>query len=291
MDFAILFQLLVSSLAMGSIYGAVALGFTMIWNAAAIVNFAQGELVMVGAFLGLLFVVILGWPFPLAILATMVGAALVGLVMDRLVVRPVRKAEFWATVVATLGTSIFLQNLARILWGPEPRSFPSVLGDQPVTVGFIRFIPQSLWILVIVMSLVLLQDVFFRRTLLGRVLRAVSWDKETASLLGISVNQMIAITFAISSALAAVAGVLLAPVFYVTYDMGLAITIKAFAATIVGGFGSSRGAIVGGLLIGVVESFGALFISSDYRDAIVFAFVILVLAIKPTGVLPTAESI
>jgi len=283
-------QLLFMMLAMGSIYGSVALGFTMIWNAAAIVNFAQGEIVMVGALLGLTFVVILGWPFPLGVLAAILGTALAGIVLDRLVVRPVRKAEFWATVVATLGASIFLQNLAMILWGPEPRTFPSFFGDKPMQIGALRVIPQTVWIVIIVMGLVLLQDLLFRRTLLGRVLRAVSWDREMASILGISPNVMIAITFAISSAMAAVAGILLAPMFLVSHDMGLAITLKAFAATIVGGFGSPKGAVAGGLLIGIIEFLGALYISSDYRDVVVFAFVILVLLIRPIGILPTAES-
>jgi branched-chain amino acid transport system permease protein len=282
-------QIIINSLAMGSIYAVVALGFTLIWNASGIVNFAQGEFVMVGAFLGLA-ALDAGLPYAVAFAVAAIGGGLVGYVIERTALRPLRGKSFWATVIATLGIALVLSNGARIIWGPEPRAMPSPLSLRPVHFLGLDFIPHSLAIIVVVAVLVVLQDALIRRTPFGRAMRAVSWDGEIAGLVGVNVNRVISVTFALSAALAAVAGMLLGPLFFVSPDMGMGVTLKAFAATILGGFGSQRGALVGGMIIAFSESLAGLYLSSDYRMAIVFGVVILVLVIRPKGVWPTAES-
>jgi branched-chain amino acid transport system permease protein len=285
----VLFLQVIAGLTVGALYAAVALGFTLIWNALRIVNFAQGDLVMLGGFVGWTLFVVLNWPFPVAFVGAVLVMALFGVVMQQLIIRPIVRAEWYTAMLVTLGASIVFQNAARFIWGAAPVSFPSIFGGTPLELGPVFIIPQNLWILAIVCGLMLLQHAFFARTSLGKAMSAVAQDREMASMLGINVNVMLALTFALAAGLAAAAGVLIAPLVYLQYPMGIGITLKAFAATIIGGFGNVAGAIVGGLLLGVVESLAAGFISSDYKDAIAFVVVIGMLLIRPEGLLRADE--
>jgi branched-chain amino acid transport system permease protein len=285
----ILGQQLVSGIAYGSIYASVALGFTMIWNASAVVNFAQGELVMLGAFIGLTLFVTLGLPFPIAFLAAVVATGVFGLIMERLIVRPVREEQWFATMLVTLGASLVLANSARFIWGAAPYKFPSTFPEDPIRFGILRLVPQHLFVVVGVLALVGAQYLLFSRTLLGKAMRAVAQDRHVASMMGISPDRIVALTWLLNGAIMAAAGILLAPSYYVSFDMGLSITLKAFAATIIGGFGNVIGAIVGGVLLGIIETLGAGYISSDYKDAITFVVLIVVLLVRPTGLLRTEE--
>lgn len=282
-----LVQLLVSGLSTGGIYAAVALGFTLTWRAAAVINFAQGDVVMIGAFIGLTLFVFLHWPFLLAFVGAFILAGVLGSVVERVMLRPVRNAEVWTTVVVTVGLSILLQNAARIIWGPQPFRFPAVFGEEPMHLAGIAIIPQSVGVLVIAVSLMLLQELFFHRTMTGKAMRAVAQDRQTASLMAINPDRMINLTFAVSFGIAAIAGILIAPTYFASFSMGLPISIRAFAAAIIGGFGSVRGSIAGGLFLGVAESLSAGYLSSTYEDAIVFGLVILVLLIRPVGLFVT----
>lgn len=284
-----LIQILVGGLSIGAIYAVVALGFTLTWRAASVINFAQGELVMVGSFLGLTFYVFWGWPFPLAFAAAFAVSGLLGLVIERLLLRPLMNAELWATVVVTVGLSGVLSNLARIIWGPEPHRFPSIFGSDPIHLGSVSLLPQTLGTLAVVLVLVVALELFFSRTMTGIAMRAVAQDRSTALLMSINSGRMIGATIALSFGIAALAGVLLAPTYFVSFGMGLPIAIRAFAAAIIGGFGSVRGSVIGGVLLGVIESLTSAYISSEYLDAIVFGLIILVLLVRPSGLVPASK--
>jgi len=276
-------QQAVAGIAMGGIYGLVALGFTLIWNAAAVVNFAQGEFCMVSGFLILTFFVQWGWPFPVAFLISILLSGLLGLIVERLAIRPIRGADPLTAIITTLGVSIFLSNSAKFVWGTHPFHFPSVFGDKPMQLGNITLIPQNLWIIGIISILIICLYLFFFQTITGKVMRAVAQDRETASLMGISVNRMIAMIFGLSAIMGGLAGILLAPIIYVAADIGLALVLKAFIGAVIGGFGSLPGALIGGIVIGVSENLSAFYISSDYKDVISFAVLIGILIFKPAG--------
>lgn len=277
-------QLILSGLAFGSIYALVALGFVLLVNAVNIVNFAQGEFVMIGAYLILTFSSSLDLPYPAAFLVVLAAAGLLGIIFERLAYWPLRNSGFITVIVSTLGVSVFLKNIAMNIWGPIPMFFSEPFGREALMMGGIRVIPQHLFIIGVTILLVILQFLFFSRTRLGVMMQATAQDKVAASLMGIKVSRMTRITFAYAAVLGAVAGVLLAPVFFITTSMGGMVGLKAFVATIIGGWGSVIGAIVGGLIVGLVEVFSAAYISSLYKD--VFAFIILIsfLMFLPRGI-------
>ena len=253
-------QLLLNGLAMGAIYALVALGFVVIANAVNVVNFAQGENVMLGAYVAAWLTLTLHLPLLAAYIISIVLLAGYGYVFQKAAYYPLRKKPFITVVVSTIGVSLFLKNIARIIWGPQPIFFPGPFGDRTVQVGSIFVNPQNLVILGVTTCLVIFQYFFFSKTALGRKMQATAQDQEAASLMGVKVSRMITLTFIYSSALAAAAGVLLAPIFFVSADMGGSLGLKAFSASIIGGFGSVPGAIVGGLFLGVWR-FSALLIS------------------------------
>jgi len=276
-------QQIIAGVAMGGIYGLVALGFTLIWNAAAVVNFAQGEFCMISGFLILTFFVNWGWPFPMAFLISILLSGVLGVIVERLAIRPIRGADPLTAIITTLGVSIFLSNSAKFVWGTHPFYFPSVFGDKPMQMGKITLIPQNLWIIGIISALVISLYFFFFRSLTGKVMRAVAQDRETASLMGISVNRMIGMIFGLSAIMGGLAGILLAPIIYVAADIGLPLVLKAFMGAVIGGFGSLPGALIGGVVIGISENLSAFYISSDYKDVISFAVLIAILIFKPAG--------
>jgi len=268
---------------MGSIYALVALGFVLIFNAVNVVNFAQGEFVMVPAFVAVWLMTALKLPFPLAYLITLTFMGIFGIIFQRIAYYPLRNRTFLPVVISTIGVSIFLKNAAQLVFGAEPQlmrrpTSPNVLNLRGVCID-----PQHVVIVVVTLILLVLQYLFFEKTALGKKMQATAQDKEMARLLGVRVSKMIVVTFIYSSILGAAAGILIGPIFYVSKEMGGMLGLKAFCSTIVGGFGSVPGAILGGIFLGVIEVFSAYYISSAYRDAFAFIILILVLMFRPQG--------
>jgi branched-chain amino acid transport system permease protein len=283
MDLATNLQMATAGLAMGSIYALAALGFVLIFNAVGVVNFAQGEFVMVPAFVAVWLMDLLHVPFGWAYLITVIFMGVFGIVFQRIAYYPLRHRTFLPVVIATIGVSIFLKNGAQLIFGAEPLLMQRPTPPDTLNLAGVFVDPQYIVIILATAALLISQHFFFEKTALGKQMQATAQDKEMARLLGIRVARTIAITFAYSSILGAAAGILIGPIFYVTKDMGAMLGLKAFCSTIVGGFGSVPGAILGGIFLGVVEVFAAYYISSAYRDAFAFILLILVLLFRPQG--------
>jgi len=280
---AINMQVLFSGLALGSIYALVALGFVLIIRATNVVNFAQGDFAMLGAFAMLTLLTTVGLPYWAALLLGLVVMAVFGLLFNYGVYYPLRNRSFLPVIISTLGASIFLQNTVLAAFGPQPQPLERVFKTQGFEVGGVFLDSQYLLILAVTAVAVAFQYFLFEKTLLGKKLQATSQDKDMARLVGIPVALMIAITFIYSATLGGLAGILVAPVLFVSIGMGSVIALKAFSATIIGGFGDVKGAIVGGLLLGVVESFGAHYVSVPYKDAFAFLLLFIFLLFRPQG--------
>jgi branched-chain amino acid transport system permease protein len=276
-------QLLFTGLGIGSIYALVALGFVLIYRATNVVNFAQGDFAMLGAFSMVVLCIDLGLPYWLGILITLVGMLLFGALFNFAVYYPLRNRGFQPVIISTIGASILLENGVLAAYGPRPQTLPSFFSSPGFSIGPIFFDSQYLSILGVTMVMVTIQYLFFERTLLGKKMQATSQDKEMASLLGIPVATMTMLTFVYSSALGGLAGILVAPILFVSVGMGSSIALKAFAASIIGGFGNVTGAIVGGLALGEVETFGAAYISVPYKDAFAFIVLVVFLLFRPQG--------
>ncbi len=277
-------QLLFTGIGIGAVYALVALGFVLIFRATNVVNFAQGEFSMVAAFLMVVFAVDLGWPYWLSFLLALGGMALLGALFNLGVYYPLRHRSYLPVIISTIGASIFLANTTLALYGPQPQVLPGWFETPGFLIGGVFLDSQYLLIIAVTAVLVGFQYWFFEHTLLGKKLQATSQDKETASLLGIPVARMIMLTFVYSAVLGGIAGILVAPVLFVSIGMGSTIALKAFAATIIGGFGDVAGAIVGGLALGIIETFGAAYISVPYKDGFGFIVLVVFLLVRPQGI-------
>ena len=276
-------QLLFTGFGIGAIYALVALGFVLLIRAAAVVNFGQGEFAMLGAYLMVIGFNVLALPYWLSIILSVLLMAAFGVVFAATTYWPLRHRGGLPVIISTIGASIFLENLVLVLYGPEAAQIDGLFDAPGIQVGPVFMDSQYLSIIVVAALLVALQYAVFEKTLLGKKLQATSQDKEMASLLGIPVATMILITFAYSSALGGIAGILVAPILFVSVGLGGQIALKAFAATIIGGFGDVPGAIVGGIAIGVIETFGAYYISVPYKDAFAFIVLFAFLLLRPQG--------
>ncbi|KAB2936422.1 MAG: branched-chain amino acid ABC transporter permease [Candidatus Contendobacter sp.] len=276
------FQFLVTGVTVGSLYALVGLGFALIYNASDVVNFAQGEFVMLGAMTAIALLGV-GLPLPVAAIAATLAAILVGLLLERFAIEPAQGASVVTTIIITIGAAIFLRGVALLLWGKDFHSLPSFSGDAPIHLGGATVLPQSLWVLGVTMLLVGLVRAFLDRTLLGKALLACSFNRAAAQLVGINVRVMLRLAYGLSAGLGAIAGILIAPITFSSYEAGVMLGLKGFSAAIIGGIGNPMGAVAGGLLLGVLEALGAGLISSGYKDAIAFLFVLMVLFFKPTG--------
>lgn len=281
---------LANGISLGSVYAIIALGYTMVYGIAKMLNFAHGDVIMVGAYIAFCATSYLGLPSIVAILLAMAVCTILGITIEGLAYKPLRAAPSLAVLITAIGVSYFLQNAALLIWGSAPKSFPSLVGIPPlklfegklhhhreaiVTVSAYRHHDRP--------------DPLYRQTRMGKAMRAVSEDKGAAQLMGINVNHTISVTFAIGSALAAIAGVLLCSAYPVLLPTtGSMPGIKAFTAAVFGGIGSIPGAMVGGILLGIIEIFGKAYISTQLADAIVFSVLIIVLLVKPTGLLGKA---
>ncbi len=282
MGFAL--QLLFTGIGVGAIYALVALGFVLIYRATNVVNFAQGDFAMLGAFGMIVLAVDLEWPYWLSILVTLAGLAVFGALFNLGVYYPLRNRSFLPVIISTIGASILLENGVLFAYGPAPQSLPGMFTVQGFTIGEVFLDSQYLLILAVTVVMVTFQYLFFERTLIGKKMQATSQDKEMASLLGIPVAWMIMLTFVYSAVLGGLAGILVAPILFVSVGMGSSIALKAFAASIIGGFGDVTGAIIGGLALGVIETFGAAYISVPYKDGFAFLVLFVFLMLRPQGI-------
>ncbi|GJE51851.1 High-affinity branched-chain amino acid transport system permease protein LivH [Methylobacterium tardum] len=281
-------SILVSGLGLGSMYGLVALGFHVTYAVSGTVNFAQGSVVTLGAVLGYALGVTLGWPMSAAIVLALAGCALFGLVVERALVRPfvARGSDAW--LLATVAGGIVLDNTVLFTFGKEPRSLPSPLAMKPVEILGTGIYPLQLVIPVVGIALAFAIRTVFRRTDLGRVLLAVAQNADAARLMGIDVRRTVACAFALSAVLAGIAGLLIAPLFSVSAELGTLFGLKAFAVAILGGIGSATGVILAGLLYGLVEAGVTATLGSTYTQLVVFSVIILALTLRPDGLLGRA---
>ncbi len=284
-----LLQFVISGLTVGSIYALVALGFSIIYNASDVVNFAQGEFVMIGA-MSAIFLLKDGLPYPLAAFCAISITVMVGLALDKFAIEPARNATVVSTIIITIGASIFLRGAALLIWGKEIYGLPAFTGDKPIYIGTATILPQNIWVMAGTAAAVMAVKYFFDKTLMGKAIMACSFNKKAAYLVGINVKQMLLVSYGLSAALGSAAGLLVAPITFMTYGSGVMLGLKGFCAAILGGMGSSTGAVAGGLLLGIIETVGAGFISSGYKDAIAFFVILLVLFFRPSGILGKAES-
>ena len=280
-------QVIASGLAMGGIYTLVALGYAFVWTTMGVVNFAAGEFLTFAAFVFVAsFATDLDLPFVLAALGAAAVMAVLGTGFSRIVFARLQRERALVAIIATVAFGIFLKEATRIIYGPEPILYTGPFGSDTTTVLGVRFADQQLLILGVVLAVMVLQYLVLRYTMAGKVMRAVALDRDTAALMGIPVDRVLAATFAYACVLSALGGVLLAPLFFVTTEMGTLVGLKGFVAMIIGGFGSVPGAILGGLLLGVIENLAAFWISSTYKDVIAFALLLVFLVVRPQGLLP-----
>jgi len=283
-----LLQYLLSGVTLGSIYGMIALGFTLIHNATGIVNFAQGEFVACGALIAISCSSALGLPMPLSVLIAVAGVTLLGAALERAAIRPARSPSVIRLIIITIGASIFLRGTAMGLWGPDALPMRHFSGEQPIAIGRASILPQHLWIIGIVLGTMIALWLLGEKTQVGKAMRACAMDREAAQLVGIPASRMVMLSFALSGTLGGIAGAIVTPVAMGQYNMGIMLGLKGFCAAILGGMGNPLGAVLGGLLLGTSESLGAGLSPvgwSGFKDAIAFSIMLIVLLAKPTGLL------
>ena len=284
---SVLLHVVVSGLATGSIYALVALSLVIIYNATHTVNFAQGDMLMVSAFVAWSANQGLGLPLPVALGCAVGAGALLGLLVERAIIRRAISATHWDVLIITLGLSLVLRSGAGIVWTNDELPFPALFSNRPVSLGPVRVAPVSLGIIGASLALMLALVAFFHATRLGRAMRAVAQSQTAARLMGVSVSRIFSLTWAISAGIGGVAGVLIAPIIYLDPNLGF-IGVKAFAGAILGGFGSIPGAIVGGMLLGVIENLSGYFFNAGIKQVSTYILLILVLVVRPAGLFGAA---
>jgi branched-chain amino acid transport system permease protein len=284
-----LLQYAITGITIGSIYAMVAIGFNVIYNVTEAINFAQGEFVMLGGLVMVFSTVTLNIPVVLSLPLTIMVVTAVGILLDRLAIRPIREPSVLSMIIATIGAAFFIKGAAMFIWGKNPYDLPPFTGRDPINFLGAVVLPQSLWVVGFLVAVVIFLTLFFDRTILGKALRACAVNPDASSLAGINVKYMILISFALSAAIGAVGGIVITPIALMEYDRGAMLAVKGFAACVLGGMGSFPGAIIGGLIIGLIESLGAGLISSGYKDAFALLVLLFVLFLKPSGLLGSVE--
>ncbi len=291
-----LLQFFLSGITVGSIYALIALGFVTIYNVTGIINFAQGEFAVYGAFLAItvfdesrLFSgnvhLDLGWSLPVAVLFGIVVTVLIGLVLYRLGIQTARNASVLSMIIITIGAAFVLRGLALLVWGTDPFRLPAFTQGPPYRISGAILTRQHVWVIMVTAVLLVILYLFFNHTLTGKALRACSLNPGAARLMGIKTKRMALLSFGLSAATTAIAGIVIVPATFMTYDRGLTLSLKGFVAAIVGGLSSPVGAVIGGLLLGILESLSAGLLSSGYKDAISFIVLFIVLAARLGGLL------
>ena len=279
---------LISGIRLGSIYAIIALGYTMVYGIAKMLNFAHGDVIMIGAYSAFVALYRANLPLPIALIISIIICTLLGVIIERLAYKPLRQASSLAVLITAIGVSYFLQNLALLIWGSAAKIFPTILDYGSINLfnGQLKLSYQMLITITVCIVIMILLNLFIKKTKIGKAMRACSEDKEAAALMGINVDNIISLTFAIGSGLAAIAAILLCAAYpTVTPTLGSMPGIKAFTAAVIGGIGSIPGALLGGLLLGVIEIIVKAYGLSELTDAIAFGVLILVLLFKPTGLL------
>jgi len=277
-------HVIVSGLATGCIYALMALALVIIYNATRTLNFAQGEMLMVSTFVAWTAQKSLGWPLPATLVVAVVAAGVMAWVLERVLIRRAVAATHWDVLIITLGLSLILRSLAGLVWTHDEFPFPSFFGTRPIAVGPVRLAPVSLGIIGASLSLMAVLYALFTWTRLGRAMRAVAQNQRAARLMGISVERVSATSWVLAGVVGAVAGVLVAPVVFLSSKMGL-IVINGFTAAVLGGFGSMPGAVAGGMLLGVIENLAPLYLPSGIRYSVPFLVLIAILVVRPAGLL------
>lgn len=282
-----LLSLTISALVIGSVYGLIALGYSLIYSASGLMTFCQGEILMFGAFVGLSFYRYLGWPFPLALVAAMLVMFAIGMLIERFLIRPIlsKQAKDIYVVLATIALGVVLTNAAQQIWGTVAVQFPAIFGVDVISVFGTRVQPEAFVCIFVGAAAMVAIHFFMNKMKFGTSMRAAAMNPLASRSVGINVDLTTGITWGMSCALAGVAGILLGPVQGVSISMGSTIGTKAFAAAVIGGYGNMYGAIIGGLIIGFTETFSAAYITSDYKDFITYGILALCMVFLPRGIL------
>ena len=276
------FQFLFAGLTSGAIYALAGLGFAIIYNASKVINFAQGEFIMIGG-MAASTLVAAGLPLPLAALMAVAATMVVGVALEKLAVEPAGEADTTAIIIITIGASILLRGLAQLAWGKGFHTLPAFSGERPLALLGATLMPQSLWVLGVTLAVIVVLGWFFSRTLFGKAMLATSHNRLAAQLVGIAPRRVLLAAFALSALLGAIGGVVVAPITFANTDAGIMLGLKGFAAAVLGGLGNGIGAIVGGLMVGLAEALAAGYLSSAYKDAVSFVIILLVLIFLPQG--------
>jgi len=282
-------QFVASGLTAGAIYALVALGFSIIYNASGAINFAQGEFVMIGG-MSAAFMWAAGLPVAAALPLAVTAAVGVALLVEKLAIEPARHSGTVTLIIITIGVSLFLRGVAQLIWGKGVHRLPGFSGEQPIAFLGATILPQSLWVLGGAAVAVAALSAFYGRTLMGKAMLATSYNRVAAQLVGINTRGVLFASFGLAAGLGALGGVLIAPIAFTSYDAGVMLGLKGFAAAMLGGLGSFAGAVLGGLLLGLLEGLGAGFVSSAYKDAIAFVVILAVLFLLPGGLVGARRS-
>lgn len=285
-----LFQYILSGLANGAIYALIGFGFAIIHNATGILNFAQGEFVMLGGMFTVFFLTFFNLSLVPAIILAIVFSTIVGIVFERLAIRPLKNAKPLSMVIITIGASILIRGIAMVVWGKDTHAVPAFSGNSPLYIAGATILPQHLWIFAITVLIIIGNKIFFHFTIAGKAMRACAYNSQAASLVGINVKTMVLLSFVISSAIGSMAGIIIAPLTMTSYDVGIMLGLKGFCAVIIGGMSSGLGTVLGGLLLGLLESLGAGYLSASYKDAVAFIILLLILFVRPEGLFKKKET-
>lgn len=278
------FQFSITGLTIGSIYAIVGLGFVLIYSVTKVINLAQGEFVMLGGMI-MFSGVSAGLPYWVSFIMTLMIVMILGWVMERLMISRAKGADAISLIILTIGAAIFIRGISSMIWGKDQVRIAPFTSNEPIGIAGAVITPQSIWILLIMLMVVVGLYYLIDRTIIGKAFQACSVNPLAARLMGISPRKMSSFSFTLSAVLGAIAGLAIAPIMFPSYDMGVMLGIKGFSATILGGLGSAPGAVLGGIIIGLLESFGAGYISSGLKDAIAFSAILVILLIRPSGIL------
>lgn len=284
-----LLQFIVTGVTVGAIYAMVAIGFNIIYTVSEVINFAQGEFVVLGGLVMVSMHVVLGLPLLPAFLITVVAVTLIGIALERVAIRSIQNPTPLALIIATVAASFIFRGISMLLWGKSPFGLPAFTGKSALVFGGVVLHPQYLWVVGLLALIVGGLTFFFSRTITGKAMSACADHPDAARLVGIDPRRMVKLSFALSAAIGAAAGITMTPITFMDYDRGTMLAVKGFAAAIVGGLGSFPGAVVGGLLLGLMESLGAGLLSSAYKDAYALIILLVVLFLRPSGILGNLE--
>jgi branched-chain amino acid transport system permease protein len=282
-------QFLISGITVGAIYALVGLGFSIVYNSSQVINFAQGEFVMLGG-MATVFLIAAGAPMPLAVVLAVLLAVVIGFALGKFAIEPARGAPVVSIIIITIGASIFLRGAAMLVWDRNFHNMPAFSGSDPIDIGGAALLPQSIWVVGGMVIIVAALQLFFSHARIGKAMLATAFNPLAAQLVGISTRWMLLLSFALAAGIGAIAGILIAPITLTYAGVGIMLGLKGFSAAIVGGLGNPMGAVAGGLVVGIAEAMTAGYISSAYKDAVAFLIILAVLVIRPSGLFGRRQS-